>query len=140
MKYPVRLQHLGDDEIMVTCPDLPAMTSVGTGKDDALRQAVDGIASALQILINDRQAIPKPSAPKRGMKLVELPPLAVAKIGLYRAMLQHGIRKSELARRLQVHLPQIDRLIDLRHKSKLDQVQAALEAVGYRMEIKVMAA
>lgn len=140
MKYPVKLQHLGDEEIMVTCPDLPAMTSVGSGESDALRQAVDGISSALQILIDDRQAIPEPSTAKRGMKLVELPPLAVAKVGLYKAMLRHGIRKSELARRLDVHLPQIDRLIDLRHKSKLDQVQAALEAVGYRMEIKVLAA
>lgn len=140
MKYPVRLKHLGDDDIMVTCPDLPAMTSIGTGEVDALQEAVDGLCSALQILIADRQAIPQPSAAKRGMKLVELPPLAVAKIGLYNAMLQHGIRKSELARRLHVHLPQIDRLIDLRHQSKLEQVQAALEAVGYRMEIRVLAA
>lgn len=140
MKYPVKLQHLGDDEIMVTCPDLPAMTSVGTGEADALREAVDGLCSALQILIADRKTLPPPGAAKRGMKLVELPPLAVVKIGLYNAMLQHGIRKSELARRLHVHLPQIDRLIDLRHQSKLEQVQAALEAVGYRMEIKVMAA
>lgn len=140
MKYPVKVQDLGDNEFMVTCPDLPAVTAVGDGLEDALREAVDAIETALQILIDDRKDLPEPGALKRGMKMVELPPLAVAKVGLYRAMRDNKIGKADLARRMGVHLPQVDRLLDLRHKSKFDQVQAALGAVGYRMEIKVLAA
>jgi antitoxin HicB len=50
------------------------------------------------------------------------------------AMLRHGIHKSALVRRRHVRLLQIDHLIDLRHKSKLDQVQGTLVAVGQRVE------
>jgi antitoxin HicB len=35
------------------------------------------------------------------------------------------IGKAELARRLHCHLPQIDRLLDLNHASRLDQLEAA---------------
>lgn len=71
--------------------------------------------------------------------MMELPPLAVAKIGLYQAHKQ-GLRKAELARRLDVHLPQVDRRLDLRHRAKLEQVAAALNAVGHRIELTALAA
>lgn len=45
------------------------------------------------------------------------------------------IGKAELARRLHCHLPQIDRLLDLHHGSRLDQIEQALLAVGKRMTI-----
>ena len=36
-----------------------------------------------------------------------------------------------------MHAPQIDRLLDLTHSSKLEQVEAALAAVGYRVNLSV---
>jgi antitoxin HicB len=50
------------------------------------------------------------------------------------------MRKADLARLLGVHMPQVDRLLDLRHRPKLEQVEAALNAVGYRIELAVRAA
>jgi antitoxin HicB len=50
------------------------------------------------------------------------------------------MRKADLARLLGVHMPQVDRLLDLRHRSKLEQADAALNAVGYRIEPAVQAA
>ena len=139
MKYPVRLMH-ADGVVMVTSPDLPEFSSVGDSKEEALREAVDGIETTLQMYMQDRRAIPAPGVRKRGQQLVDLPPLAVAKIGLYQAMQAKGLRKADLARMLDVHLPQIDRLLDLRHSSKLEQVETALNAVGYRIELAVLAA
>jgi antitoxin HicB len=139
MKYPVRLTRT-DGVVMVTCPDLPEFSSVGDTEDEALREAVDGIETTLQMYMQARRDIPAPSARKRGQRLVDLPPLAVAKIGLYQAMQAQGQRKTDLARLLGVHLPQVDRLLDLRHRSKLEQVEAALNAVGYRIELAVLAA
>jgi antitoxin HicB len=63
--------------------------------------------------------------------------LSAAKVGLYEAMRAAGVRKAELARRLGVHMPQIDRLLDLRHASRLDQVEPALRAVGKRLVVAV---
>jgi antitoxin HicB len=48
-----------------------------------------------------------------------------------------GVRKTELGRRLGLHLQQVDRLLDLRHSSKLDQVEAALRALGKMITIEI---
>ncbi|MNW20292.1 Antitoxin HicB [compost metagenome] len=52
-------------------------------------------------------------------------------------MIQQGIRKTELARRLGVHNPQVDRLLDLTHSSKLEAVEAAFRELGRRLDISV---
>ena len=52
-------------------------------------------------------------------------------------MREQGIGKAELARRLQCHLPQIDRLLDLEHASRLDQLEQAFAAVGKRLEVAI---
>ncbi len=40
---------------------------------------------------------------------------------------EQDIHKAELARRFGWHMPQVDRLFDLRHASKLDQIEAAAQ-------------
>ena len=54
-----------------------------------------------------------------------------------RAMTEQGVKKSELARRLGWHMPQADRLFDLRHASRLDQIEAAARALGRTLEVRV---
>ena len=139
MRYPVKLTDM-DGEFMVTSPDFPRLHSVGDTPADALREAADALETMIQTYVQDRQTIPPPSPPKRGYRLVALSPRAVAKIGLYEAMLAQGLSKAELARRLGVHRPQVDRLLDLRYESRLEQVVTALAAVGRRIELQVLAA
>ena len=50
---------------------------------------------------------------------------------------EQGIKKAELARRLGWHTPQVDRLFDLRHASRLDQIEAAAAALGRHLEVRV---
>jgi antitoxin HicB len=71
------------------------------------------------------------------MSFVPLPVLAEAKISLYREMLARDLRKAELARRLGRHKPQVDRLLDLRHDSRLDQIEQAFNALVKRVTIAV---
>lgn len=134
--YPVTLQ---DDEgsVLVTFPDLPAAITFGEDADDALARAVDALETALIAIMSDRGNIPRPSRAKRGQRTVTLPPSSAAKVALYQAMREAGVKKSELARRLKVHLPQIDRLLDLRHASRLEQLDLALRAVGKALVVSV---
>ncbi len=55
-------------------------------------------------------------------------------IGFY---YEQGIKKAELARRLGWHTPQVDRLFDLRHASRLDQIEAAAAVLGRHLEVRV---
>ena len=52
-------------------------------------------------------------------------------------MTEQGIKKVELARRLGWHMPQVDRLFDLRHASRLDQIEAAAAELGRHTEVTV---
>jgi antitoxin HicB len=47
------------------------------------------------------------------------------------------VGKAELARRLNCHLPQIDRLLDLGHASRLDQIEQAFLALGKRLTLSL---
>lgn len=55
-------------------------------------------------------------------------------------MRAEGVGKAALAKRLDVALPQIDRMLDLRHRSRLDAIERAFAALGREMEIGVKAA
>ncbi|MFC4765373.1 type II toxin-antitoxin system HicB family antitoxin [Dyella koreensis] len=136
MRYAIKLT-LDDGAYVASCRDLPAFNSVGDSVEEALRESVDGIALVLQSYMDERQSIPRATEKKRGEHYVSLPALDVAKIGLYEAMRAKGLRKSGLARLLGVHGPQVDRLLSLTHKSKLEQVEEALARLGYRVNVSV---
>jgi antitoxin HicB len=63
--------------------------------------------------------------------------LSQAKIGLYIALKESGIRKADLARRLGWRKSQVERLFDLGHASRMDQIEAAFDALGKRLLIGV---
>jgi antitoxin HicB len=58
-----------------------------------------------------------------------------AKIELHNAMLEERVGKYRLGKKLDGHLPQVERLIDFRHQSKLDQIEQALSALGRRLVV-----
>jgi antitoxin HicB len=122
---------------MVDFPDVPEAHTFGADEDEALTEAADALETALSMYIEDRRDIPKPSLVKARGKSVVLSALSEAKIGLYSAMRAKRVGKAELARRLNCHMPQVDRLLDLLHKSRLDQLEAAFRAVGKRLSIDI---
>jgi antitoxin HicB len=136
LDYPVNLTP-DDGAILVTFPDVPEAITQGEDEDEALLYAIDALETALSFYVDDRKPLPVPSKPKRGQKTVRPSALECAKLGVYQAMTEQGIRKSELARRLGWHMPQVDRLFDLKHASRLDQIEAAARALGRYIEVSV---
>src|SRR5947199_8861616 len=137
LRYPVKLTKDDNGTLLVTAPDLPEVGTFGRDVANALAHAADAIATALQGRITDRRDIPSPSRPKRGQRLVALPAIVAAKLALYRAMMETGTRKADLARKLGVHGPQVDRLLDLDHNSRIDQLEEAARAIGREMHIEL---
>lgn len=134
--YPVTLTP-DDGTLLVTFVDVPEAITFGTDEGEALLNAVDALETALSFYVDARQPLPVPSKPKRGQKTVRPSALEGAKLGVYQAMMEQGIRKSELARRLGWHLPQVDRLFDLRHASRFDQIESAARALGRSVEVRI---
>jgi len=133
--YPVLLTP-DDGSLLVTFPDIPEAITFGMNEEEALKQAVDALETALSFYVDDRRALPTPSVIE-GLTTVRPSALESVKLGLYAEMLKQGVRKSELARRLNCHLPQVNRLLDLTHASRLEQLEAAINALGKRLDVMI---
>ncbi len=132
--YPVTLTPDGDT-FLVTFPDIPEAITFGTNQDEALKHAVDALETALSFYVNDRLPLPTPST-LEGLTVCPST-LECVKLGLYVEMQKQGIRKSELARRLKWHTPQVDRLLDLTHSSRLEQLEKAINILGKRLDVVI---
>jgi len=135
--YPVTLERDSDGSILVSFPDVPQAHTYGANADEAMLRAVDALETALAAYVEDGKDLPAPRRPRRRQRAVRPSALVALKLGIYQAMRDEGIRKAELARRLGWHLPQVDRLLDLDHASRLDQVEAAIAALGFRLDVRM---
>ena len=132
LAYPIHLQDDDNNTVMVSCPDFPELTTYGDDGDEALARAVDALEEAIAARVHSGHDIPTASI---GDVIVPLPTLTAIKVLLYQGMREQGIGKAELARRLGWHLPQVDRALDIRHHSRLDQLEAALGVIGRQLQV-----
>lgn len=135
LRYPVILTP-EDGAVLVSFPEFPNVHTFGDDEPEALLRAVDALETMLMSMIEDWDPIPSPG-PIRRRRFVILPALTKTKLELYKQMRASGVGKAELARRLNCHLPQIDRLLDLGHSSRLDQLEQAFLALGKRWVVSI---
>jgi antitoxin HicB len=135
MRYPVTLTPDDNQTVVVTFPDVPGAITFGDTVEEALARAPDALLTVFDALIKDRRDIPAPS-PMKGPSIV-LPALESAKLALYETLRTRRVSKAELGRRLDWHPTQVDRLLDLKHASRLDQLDAAFRTVGKRLLVTV---
>jgi antitoxin HicB len=133
--YPVRLARDAGNVVIVSFRDLPEALTQGDDLADALAQAADCLDEAIANRVAHGLDIPAPSAARRGERLVPLPAQAAAQAALYLALRDAGISKSELARRLGCDEKEARRLLDPRHPSKIERLEAALHAVGAALQV-----
>ena len=137
LAYPIHLEPDDNDTFLVTSPDFPELTTFGDDREEALARAVDALEEAIAARMYNRQDIPCPS---QGADCVTLPALITAKVMLYQWMRNLGIGKAELARRLGWTLTQVDRAMDINHRSRLDDMDVALRAVGCQLTVTALSA
>jgi antitoxin HicB len=135
--YPVTLTPDENGTILVTFEDVPEAITFGANESEALLNAIDALETGLSFYVDERKPLPVAQKPLKGQKTVRPSALECAKLGVYQAMTEQGIKKAELARRLGWHPPQVDRLFDLRHASKLDQIEAAANALGKNVRVEI---
>lgn len=135
LAYPLNLQD-DDGALLVTSPDVPELATFGEDREEAVARAVDALEEAIAARMYSRLDIPLPSPRSRsGSVYATLPTLTAVKVMLYQGMRDRGIGKAELARRLGWHLPQVDRVLNVQHSSRLEQMDSALAAIGLRLDV-----
>lgn len=135
MRYPVKLTHQTAGNYAVRFPDIPEALTLGDTVEEALHHAVDALETALDFYFEHGRPVPLPSARKRGQHLVELPASTSVKVLLFNELLAQKVRPAELARRLSIPRQHVNRLLDPRHATKIDNIATALKALGKTLEI-----
>jgi antitoxin HicB len=133
-EWPVDLIRAEEGGFIVNFPDLPNGWSQGDTREEALAQAEDLLDEMILGRMAHNEDVPGPS-PVKGRPVVALPALTAAKFEAYRAMRAAGLNKRQLAERLGWQPSQVTRLFDGRHASRLDQIEAALNALGRRLVV-----
>ena len=135
--YPAALILDPDGGFTVTFRDVPEAITEADTREEALLRAEDALESALALYIAAGEPLPAASEVEANEEMVPLSALGMAKAALYDAMREQSVGRAELARRLRWHLPQVSRVLNLRHASRMEQVEAAVAALGLRLIVDV---
>ena len=137
MTYRVKLAPDSNGTILVTSPDFPEVVTFGQDKEDALSRAIGAFEEAIEARISDREEIPSPSKFKASALHVTLPVQAEVKVLLYQQMWKSGVRKADLARKMDLHRQEIDRLLDLNRATSIAKLEKAFSVLGKSINIKI---
>ena len=134
--YPARFMAEENGKgFHVRFPDLPEALTGGDDLEDTMLQASDCLAEAIAGRIARGDEIPAPSKPKRGQHLISVPLYLAPKLALYLAMRERRMPNTELAKRLGVSETVVRRMLNPKHDTKPEKIQAALNALGKRIVV-----
>ncbi len=137
LMYPVNIEP-DEDGFLATFPDIPEAGTGDSTREGTLKMAQDALITAFDFYFEDKRPVPMPSKAKKGQELVEVPTSVAAKILLLNEMIAQQVKPSELARRLEIDRQHVNRLIDLRHTTKIDSIAEALAKLGKRLELRAV--
>jgi antitoxin HicB len=123
--------------VIAQAMDVPEAITVRRDTAEAAARAEDASVAALPAISTTAPRSRVPSRPKRGQPCAALPSMVAATLAIYQAMRAAGLSQAGLAEKLGCDLRQVRRLLDLDHRSRLGQLEAALAALGKRLVLEV---
>jgi antitoxin HicB len=137
ISYRITLAPDSNGTVLVTSPDFPELVTFGDDKADALSYEVGAFEEAIAARVSDREEIPLPSKGKASDPRVTLPVHAEVKVLFYQQMWKSGVRKADLARKMDLHRQEIDRLLDLNHATSIAKLEKAFSVLGKSINIVI---
>lgn len=127
-----------DGTEIIKCRDLPELLSWpanGETMEDWARYAVE---DCIAFRIKDGEKIPTASPAEKDEFVVRLSAVQEAKILLHNAMVDDGVSRSELARKAGIRLPDVTRLLNIKHQTKIDTIRDVMNLLGKDIEIRAV--
>ena len=133
--YPATFRKDEAGRVLVLFPDFPRSATDGATPVEAMEQAIDCLGRSISFAMGDKVEIPRPSAPKRGQRMVSVPLWIAPKLALYWRVRELGMSNSELARKLGVRETIVRRMLNPDRATKAEKIQVALELLGKRFRM-----
>jgi antitoxin HicB len=135
--YPAKVEQDEAGFFLVTFPDFPEAATDSRSREEALTEAADCLEEAVAGRIKRGEDIPPPSRASEGMAPVALSTLYAMKTALHLALREANLSPADLAAKLGRDEREIRRLLDPRHASRPEALEAALHAAGKRVQVVV---
>ena len=126
-----------DGTDIIKCRDIPELLSWpadGESKESWARYAVE---DCIAFMMKDGIKVPYASPAQAGEFVVELTPTEEVKILLHNEMIEANIGRSTLATKTGLSLPEVTRLLNLKHRTKIDSLALALNSLGKKLNLSV---
>ncbi len=128
-RYPLLLTPDDNGTLLVTCPDLPEVTSFGETEQEAIEHGQQAVAEAISARLARFESIPEPS--KQDSAITASVPLRLQpKVALMNVMTFKRLSRADLVRATGWSRTSVDRLFDPRHNNRLEQFEEAFRAAG----------
>ncbi len=139
MRYPVTIEKVdGSYVVSISHPDgrFQGACEAST-RDKALAETHGLIAAMITDSMASGEIVPEPSRCERGNGWVYMHPLLAAKASIYNEMRVSKKRKADIARAMGVNQKQVDRILNPKHHSTLDQLQSAAASLGKHLDLRL---
>ena len=141
MRYPAHFEPCEEGGFTVTFRDVPQAVTEGDDESEALANAADALATALEIYAEDGRDWPAASKARRGERMTTLDAVTTLKLALARLVARERMPVAELARRMDYKSETAARrLLSLRHTTKAGELERALSLFGMTADVQVVAA
>jgi antitoxin HicB len=142
MMFPLNFEQDDNGTLLVTCPLLPEVTTFGENLADAISHGAEAVEEAIAARVAKWEDVPIPArddsvAAFEESRATRISLLAEMKLDLYLACREASVTRADLVRRLGWRREQVDRLFRFDHASRVDQIDAAISALGRNLDVKV---
>ena len=134
---PIAVQRDDNGTLLITSPILPEVTTFADTEREIRERATDAVEEAIAARVAAWEDTKVKFKENRSTRYVRLPMLSGLKFALFLLCKKEGVSRADLMRKLKTHRNQVDRLFDLNHASKLDQIEEAMAALGKEVEVEV---
>jgi antitoxin HicB len=135
--YPAKIEKDSAGFFLVTFPDFPEAATDARTLHAAISEATDCLEEAVAGRMKRGEDIPAPSPPATEGVMITLPTLYAMKAALYLALREQQLSQTALAAKLGKDEKEVERLLDPKHASSISSIEAALRAIGRRVQIVV---
>ena len=136
--FSCKFLKVEDGTEIIKCRDLPELLSWPEDGETLEQWAKYAVEDCIAFRIKDGEIIPEASDPEPGEYVVKLTTSEEAKILLHNEMVKGNISRAEFARRANMRLPDVTRLLNIKHQTKLDTIASALQVVGKQLKLSVV--
>jgi antitoxin HicB len=132
--YPYKTERDGDGW-RIWFPDIPGVNTDADTEEEIPQRAHDALVTMLAEFVRTRCELPAPTY-DQNLRRVNVGRIVDFKLMLHQGMVWNRITQAQLAQRLGTSPQLVSRLLNLDHTSRLEQLEAAMDAINVRPVIK----